>query len=288
MSSSRFFGRKYKLTINGAGIDVSVEKLDIRFSVKFYQGSRFGDAEITIIGLKGDSFSKFEKLTIISPAELVRKEVVVTLDAGYGGEGKVERVFRGIVMSASISAPPELAVSIKCASVKARYFTSKKYNSEPETSCESIARSALAVFGVTFKNMTKNLGKDKLDAKVFNGDVFRFISIIESMAPWILVYDVDEDGNGYVTAYDRDDSKASVTIDQNNGLLGVNSTDCCSATVQTWLQFFPNLIGHPMRLKSKLHESASGMYRVYMTEYRGQYRGRDWYTQIYGIRMKEK
>ena len=283
MASSSFFNRTYELNIRGDGIDISVDRLDVRFDVQFYTGPRTGSASITIIGLSYDTISILEPFTVASPGTLMTgKGIRVTLKAGYDDSN--ETIFDGLLYSVSISEPPELAVSIS-----ARGFRSisdlerKNIVTEPDIKVTELASSAFAVFGLQFNNQSHINNMKKMGSKVLDGDLVDFMRAIQRMSKWHLTYlPADE----VIVATDYIPREAYETINKTSGLLGVPSVNVYSATICTWLRADTPAVSRMVTLESQLHPSANGNYWINSIRYKGEYRGKSWYTMYNGIRLR--
>ena len=281
MASSTFFNRTYELAISGNGIDISVSKLDIKFDIQFYTGPRTGQASITIIGLSLNTIALLEPFTVMSPGTLMTGNgIKVSLNAGYDNSN--ELLFDGLLYSVSISEPPELAVSIS-----ARAFRSisdlerQSITTEYGIKIKEVASTAFSLFGINFVNQSSADVEVKVGTKMITGDIIDFMRAIQQMAKWYLTY-IPSDG--IVVATDEFPEESYETIDKNHGLLGVPSVNVYSANICTWLRKDTPSVGKMITLDSTLHPSANGRYKVMCLQYKGEYRGKSWYTLYNGIR----
>lgn len=284
MSSKSFFNRTYELSISGDGVDVSVNRLDVRFDVQFFTGPRTGSASITIIGLSYDTISILEPFTVASPGTLMTgKGIKVTLKAGYDDSN--ETIFDGLLYSVSISEPPELAVSISAKGFRSiSDLERKNIVTEPDIKVTELASSAFAVFGLQFNNQSHINDQKKMGSKVLNGDLVDFMMAIQRMSKWYLTY---LPSDNVVIATDYKPTEAYETINKSNGLLGVPSVNVYSANICTWLRQDNPSVSRMVVLESELHPSANGRYWINSIRYKGEYRGKSWYTMYNGIRLRD-
>lgn len=283
MASSEFFNRTYELTINGKGIDITITKLDINFDIKFYTGPRVGQASINIIGLSYDTISLLEPFTVVSPGALMNNNPIkVSLRAGY--DDKNDLLFDGFLYSVSISEPPELAVSISARAYRSiSDLERKSISTENGVKIKEVAEVAFSMFNINFVNQSHANAEMKIGAKVITGDVVDFMRAIQQMAKWYLTYIPSEN---VVFADDEFPHEAYETIDKTRGLLGVPSVNVYSANICTWLRVDTPCVGRLITLNSQLHPSANGRYKVLCLQYKGEYRGKSWYTMYNGIRER--
>lgn len=285
MSSSKHFNRTYRLTITGPGIDISVSKLDIRFDINFYTGARTGRGEITVIGLSAESIAKLEPFTIVSPGVLMStKGLRVRLEAGYNGNNQL--LIDGFLYSVSLSAPPELAISmVVIANKSVTEFEEKNITTDKDVTLGDFASAVFSLYGLKFSNKTNIDTNIKIGAKSIKGDLVDFMDIVQKMAEWFITY-FSEDG--VVMATPNPPTEVYSVISKDNGLLGVPMINCFSATICTWLHKDTPAISRLVELKSELHPSANGKYWVPRLRYKGEYRGKSWYTLYNGIRQGVK
>lgn len=282
MASKAYFHRTYSLSITGNDVNVSIDSLDIRFEVNLYTGPRTGDASITIIGLTRDTIAPFEALTVIDPGEVINKNIIIELKAGYDGNNKT--IFYGNLVSASVSAPPELALSLSAIAFSGVMAQSKEYTVASGTKLHDAVRGAIAEFGATL-NITASVENEDIGEKVFTGDLISFVRQIENMANWSATYVHDKDGDTVILS-DKNNDDVAAELSKTSGLLGVQSVTCYGATICTWLSECQCALANCVRLTSELNPSASGVYRVYKLQYKGAFRGKEWYTMFYGVRTK--
>jgi len=282
MSSKEYFNRKYELSIKGGGISVVVSNIEVKFKVDYCTKGGFNNANITMEGLSKVHRGQLEKFTVLGPWQVREQEIKVELKAGY--EKKTFAIFKGVLESVSITAPPSLGVSINAWGIRSVLeLETKSTTIEAELPVVNAAASVLRKYGCTFKDQSKGAATNqKLSHVTISGTLLEVIGTISSWCPgWRLVHNY-----GQVIALpilDKGDKK--YTISKTNGLLAVSNVDYYGANIQTWMNDFTTVVGTTVDLKSELNNSASGEYDIYELSYIGDYRGREWYARLTGRRL---
>lgn len=283
MSSKAFFNRSYHLTITDELTKKSrtYTELDIKFSVKRPVGPCKVEAHISILGLSAQTINELTAVSIMAPVQAFQKKKRITLTAGY--EGNETAIFTGYITHAVCDPPPNMWLHITAYTFSEDVQEVFKCSLKNGTKLKDAFEYAAKLLGYTPKWEYTGFNKDVAGWTIC-GNRTNIIQCLNELASWYVFVD-----GQFLYAVDKHikyrQSAVSGSLDRKNGLIRVLDVNYYGATFQTWLRNDVPLARF-VKLVSELIPSASGVYNIYEKEYRGHFRGDEWFTIYSGKRLR--
>lgn len=259
----------------------SYDGLDFKFDIKYA-----GDIAVTFkVGILGLGKETIQRLTVWNLAQAMSRARKIAVYAGYEKDGLARPIATGIITQAIPTCPPEMWLNFDC------IIGSASFDPMPGKCIRGDRRKdILSYLGyLNGKTMTR-WDATKVDP---NGIVERFYV---DKSPVFMLQRFADDQNisiyfedDVIVAADRyawlDEKKANKPekINIDTGLLAIGNIDLVGATIRTRLNLMAKLMSW-VYLESKIMPSSNNLYYVICKRHVGQYRGKDWFTELQMIR----
>lgn len=284
MSNKRYFKRSYHLRLKDelTGNTKDFSSIDIKFHVNRMVAQQKIEATIDILGLTVDSINLLTATSVMSPTTARQYKKRITLTAGY--EGNEVHIFSGYVTSASVDQPPEMWVHIKADNIFEDIHEVFDISCSPDMTAHEIFEYCAKQMGMTPKDDTTFSKNVKPGGLSTIGTKTNIIQQLTLLCPnWQVFFD-----NGLLYAVDTSLEAREVVgcVCADTGLLAVSGVTYLGCDVVTWLaNDYP--LSQWIEVKSQLMPSANGKYRIMTKEFKGHFRGKEWYTTYHTIRRNK-
>ena len=262
----------------------SHDGLDFKFNVQ-YSGDIATKFTCGILGLGMDTI---QRLTVWNFAQAMSRARRIAVYAGYEKDGVARQIAYGIITQAIPTSPPEMWLNFEC------LIGSPKFDPS-----DGRCLKGLTAVEILYELAKTNALGCRWDAKDVPGNtkVPRFY--IGEAPVWtiskfasrmgVLIYIegdtlVATDKYAWLT---KKVSDAADVINIDTGLLAIGNIDLKGATIQCRLNTRVRLMSW-VRLESVLVPSANNNYFVISKKHIGQYRGKEWQTELQMIRRMSK
>ncbi|MBO6031935.1 MAG: hypothetical protein J6Q22_10880 [Prevotella sp.] len=318
-SGERYFGRYYKLTIRPPGGKTMVFEttkgnpaMDIKFNVTYARGQLAREGTVSICGLTLDTIHKILSLSAMARDKAMSQLATLTLQAGYFSSAGTVEVLNGFMWYASVTAPPDLWVTIKVSEYNPLGGVAAQITCEKNTPLadflnhvciqyEEAEEDALEEAGGGGE-ITYNWWDGTEDYLVESGDINLTCQFSEEMTLQDCIRRLSKElsndvqftlrtfasetaeGTRMIEVLDKEAHKATngeVQVDEEHGLLSVTGIDCISGCITTFIDGAGDDNLCHLTLKSWLNPQANGRYYITKKEYVGHYMGPEWYVRYY-------
>lgn len=313
-SNSKFFGRKYVLSIllPGEAEPVIFETpahsaaMDIKFDVTYARGQTAREGTVSVLGLGREHINQITALSGMTRGKAMSKLVRLKLEAGYFTDAGTVEVINGFIWYATVTAPPNMWLTMKVSEYNP--LGARKVQIEPENSPLPIRvaiEKVLALFSV--REGCDFILQDKTENQLIdNGDIYVQFDFSANKGCLSLSEAIQEfnrqcshevqfilrtrgrdvsNKERYVEALDKDYDKVTpvddAEIDGDNGLLSVTGIDAVNGCITTFIDgTIDDELSH-MQLTSELNPQANGRYYILKKQYIGHFLGQEWYTRYF-------
>ena len=303
----RFFGRKYKLTLDtpeGGSKVFEVEDgkpaMDIKFDVTYARGQVAREGTISILGLGYSTMQEYLSLAAMTRGLAMSHLVHVSLEAGYFTDAGMLRILDGFVWHASVTSPPNMWLTLKVSEFHPLGGRAVQLgdisNMKIRPAVQSVMDKFSDVEGVDFEvedeteDQILDSGK-KMVSLPFGGknysigDAIRFLnSNVSDDVYFILLTRDDERDTRTLIAVDKGTEKATegdIEINGDTGLLSVTGIDAVNGCITTFIDGAVDDTFSHLNLTSILNPQANGRYYICKKQYVGHYMGQEWYTRYF-------
>lgn len=272
MSNKAFYNRSYHLTFTDevTGFTRTYTELDIKFSLKRAIIQAKNEASIDILGLSWDMINELTATSIMSPISARQLRKRVTLTAGY--EGNEAAIMTGYIVHATCDPPPEMWLHL----VVDNYVEDVHdvYNISISQGVRLKDLFMYACKQIGFQPKWEYTGDNKVCSSwnVSCGNKTSVIKYLNELANWHVFED-----NQFLYAVDYVPKKNAGTVNRRTGLIRVTNVDYIGVAFQTWIRNDYPLASN-INLESELVPAASGKYWIYTKEFKGHYRGNEWFV----------
>ena len=289
MSNKNIYQRSYHLTIVDelTGVSKTYTNLDIKFRIKKVMAPTRYTAKISVLGLSWETMNNISATSlydITTAAQKLKKRII--LKAGYV-DNEVE-IFGGYIVAATIQSPPDMWLNMTvCNYVDfAEGSKSLSYGAGMTAKQIAFAVSDSLKIPIVYKCKNQEAATTKLGPTVISGNWSAIFKRLQKLASWEVFYD-----NGFIYIADNSfadlSNELELTFNKRTGLIKVNSIDFISCSITTFLNQNANL-SNIMNVESELMPVVNGKYRIFTKEYFGHFRGKEWYSTFYGMRINRK
>lgn len=304
MADTLFFGRKYELTIGGTGASGATEAttfvselgkpaMDIKFDLGYKIGAPISTGHISILGLSKARINSILELAALDPGVARQQHLPIKLVAGYHSAAGTVDIFRGFVVYATVTSPPNMWLNMEVSEVNPRSGIAIDCNVSGEPTVAELietliqrANDAGDVSPYQYEFVDQTYGEKCSTNRIANfmGGQTTLQDAVGKLSQQISKFARLMIRGLYVEAYDisaDDKDNDIINIDGDHGLLSVSGITNKLATVTTFIQNRPTALKY-FNLVSKLNPHANGIYYIPMIEYKGHFAGPEWYVTYYG------
>lgn len=300
MADTLFFGRKYELTVGESTwvSELGKPAMDIKFELSHAIGTLYKEGTISILGLRKERMNSILELAALDPGTARQRLLSVKLTAGYHSAAGTVDLFRGFVVYATITSPPNMWLNMKVSEINPRSGTAINCNVSGEPTVTELVETLIqranaagdaAPYGYEFVDHT--VGQKCSSRRIAN--------FMVGQAPLVDALGKLSEATGKfatflfrgltIEAYDvcPEDRPPDdiITIDGDHGLLSVSGISVTNARVTTFIQNRPTSLTW-FNLDSKLNPQANGKYQILREEFKGHFAGREWYMIYEGSAKK--
>jgi len=267
--------RIVKLGIEVSGVLKVYEGLWISATGMKFSNSNQGQCDIKIANLSNDTRERI--LTEVSPFNLNKTPKRVILYAGRVSTGATE-IFRGDIITASPSQPPDITITIKALTGAASNGDIVVRSAPPQQGLRALAEGVAADLGATLEFQAE----DKQIANYsFTGGAFKQVEKLGDTGE----VDAFLDGNKLVVKpRDAMLSGRARILDKSSGMVGIPEITAQGVKVKFLLDN-ETVIGGGLIIKSDLNPAASGSYAIYQLSFEIASRDTPFYWVACGRRL---
>lgn len=288
MANADIFKRSYTLSLDlGEGGEKKLfSSLDIKYQTKKTMFPSIPhECRIDILGLNIDTINSLTSMSALRVDEALAAKKKIRLSAGYNG--KEDQIFDGYIMTAYVDPPPNMWLHITAHNFYRPATEVYDISCDKDMTFAEVFDFCANKIGIVPKNtMIDAEGmKNKSGGFHVKGTMIEVQNELGKLRPdWTVFF--DDGALCAVKSYeDASSAAADNIVNLRSGLLNVTGINFFGATVQTWTRDCIPL-SQWFTLESTLIPSASGKYRVFQKEYKGHFRGKEWYTIYHGFRGK--
>lgn len=261
----------------------SHDGLDYKFDID-YAGDTAVEFKVGILGLGRETI---QRLTVWNMSEALTRARKIVVYAGYEKDGLSREIASGIVTQAIPTSPPEMWLNFNCLIGTSNYDAQKARCVKGKTRKEILSMLA----------KMNNTPESRWDAKKVSGDdvIDKFYT---EKTPVYMIDKFAEDNNILVymengiliacdkNAWDNPESiRSAEVVNVDTGLLSIGNIDLVGATIRRRLDVRSRLMTW-IKMESVIMPSSNSHYYIIRRKLVGQYRGKDWYTELQMIRRR--
>jgi hypothetical protein len=303
--TTNFFGRAYRLTLEGPGFGKKVFEtqkdkpaMDIKFDVKFARSQVAMEGTVSILGLGWKTINEIMQTSVIARGDYLKNQLHVKLEAGYFTNVGMVEIIDGYVFYASVTAPPEMWLTMKVTEYNQLGAKMVQFDKEIEpmpikpyvgTILDKIAKAEQVQIRLVDKTEEKILeSKKKVHVSLKGEDwclrtmIMHLTNNLSDEAMFILRTYCASNRERIVEVHSKKMEGGigePIMVDADHGLLSVSGLTATGGTVTTFLDGrCDNQLSHII-LKSELNPQANGKYLITEKHNVGHYAGKEWYTK---------
>ena len=305
--SPKFFGRKYKLTLDIPGVKKLVFEvedgkpaMDIKFDVTYARGQVAREGTVSVLGLSLDTMHSFLDLAGMTRGKAMSELVRVKLEAGYFSSAGMVEILNGFAWYATVTSPPTMWLNIKVSEYNPMGGRKVAVSYTEPMRLEDAVNHIMSQFeevegGITFsvEDRTEDelLSKDDKVKLSFPTSEITLSEAIQELnrqcsdeIQFILKTSENDDDCRTLLAVDKNIRKSTpgdVEVDGENGLLSVTGIDAVNGCITTFIDGTVEDEMSHLVLTSALNPQANGRYYIVKKQFIGHYMGQEWYARYF-------
>ena len=245
--------RIVRVSIEVDGAAKIYEKITIYASGTKYANANQNDAEVKLYNLDNETLDYI--LTETSPFNLNKTPKILYIDAGRESYG-VTRIFKGNIVTATPSQPPDIAVTLKCLTANYQKGQIVAKTQSGTSSLSQISSEIASDLGLSldFQAKDKNIGNYN-----YTGGALKQVDELNKLST-VSAY-VDDD-KLVVKEINLPLSNVLTIVNQDTGMVGIPEITEQGLKVKILLDGRTEL-GGAMEVTSKIYPAVNGQYVIY-------------------------